>query len=87
MGKYILKRIALAIVTIWAVATITFFLMNLVPGIAITNVMRDILGGDLIAGIIKQQKRWKLSMDWINLWQNVILLIFPMQLTATSVTA
>ena len=27
--------------------------MNLVPGIAITNVMRDILGGDLIAGIIK----------------------------------
>ena len=53
MGKYILKRIALAFVTIWAVATITFFLMNLVPGIAITNVMRDILGGDLIAGIIK----------------------------------
>ena len=32
MGKYILKRIALAFVTIWAVATITFFLMNLVPG-------------------------------------------------------
>ena len=53
MFKYIIKRIGLAIVTIWAVATITFFLMNLVPGIAITNVMRDILGGDLIAGIIK----------------------------------
>lgn len=32
MGKYIVKRIFLAIVTIWAVATITFFLMNLVPG-------------------------------------------------------
>ncbi len=32
MGKYILKRIVLALVTIWAVATITFFLMNLVPG-------------------------------------------------------
>lgn len=32
MGKYIVKRIALAIVTIWAVATITFFLMNMVPG-------------------------------------------------------
>lgn len=28
-------------------------LMNLVPGIAITNVMRDIFGGDLLAGIIK----------------------------------
>ena len=32
MGKYIVKRIVLAAVTIWAVATITFFLMNLVPG-------------------------------------------------------
>ncbi len=28
-------------------------LMNLVPGIAITNVMRDIIGGDLIAGLTK----------------------------------
>ncbi len=32
MGKYILKRVCLAIVTIWAVATITFCLMNMVPG-------------------------------------------------------
>ena len=32
MFKYIIKRLGLAIVTIWAVATITFFLMNLVPG-------------------------------------------------------
>ena len=32
MVKYIAKRIGLAIVTIWAVATITFVLMNLVPG-------------------------------------------------------
>lgn len=32
MFKYIIKRIGLVIVTIWAVATITFFLMNLVPG-------------------------------------------------------
>ena len=32
MFKYIIKRIGLAIVTIWAVATMTFFLMNLVPG-------------------------------------------------------
>ena len=31
MLKYIAKRIGLAIVTIWAVATITFFLMNMVP--------------------------------------------------------
>ncbi len=32
MLKYIGKRIGLAVVTIWAVATITFFLMNMVPG-------------------------------------------------------
>ena len=32
MLKYILKRILLAIVTIWAVATLSFFLMNMVPG-------------------------------------------------------
>lgn len=32
MAKYIVKRIGLAIVTAWLVATLTFFLMNLVPG-------------------------------------------------------
>jgi oligopeptide transport system permease protein len=32
MGKYILKRVGAAILTIFLVATITFFLMNLVPG-------------------------------------------------------
>lgn len=32
MAKYIVKRLLFALVTIWAVATITFFLMNMVPG-------------------------------------------------------
>ena len=32
MLKYIVKRLLLALVTIWAVATITFFFMNMVPG-------------------------------------------------------
>lgn len=32
MGKYILKRVSAAILTIFIVATITFFLMNMVPG-------------------------------------------------------
>ncbi len=32
MVKYILKRLGMAIVTIWVVATLTFFLMNMVPG-------------------------------------------------------
>ena len=32
MAKYVAKRIVMAVITIWAVATLTFFLMNLVPG-------------------------------------------------------
>lgn len=32
MGRYIIKRVFLAVVTIWLVATITFFLMFMVPG-------------------------------------------------------
>ncbi len=32
MGKYIVKRVALGILSIFIVATLTFFLMNLVPG-------------------------------------------------------
>lgn len=32
MFQYIVKRIILGIVTIWTVATLTFFLMNMVPG-------------------------------------------------------
>lgn len=32
MGKYILKRLGIAVVTIWLIATLTFFLMNMVPG-------------------------------------------------------
>ena len=30
--KYILKRIAMAILTIWIVITVTFFVMRAVPG-------------------------------------------------------
>lgn len=32
MLKYIAKRTGMALITIWAVATLTFFVMNLVPG-------------------------------------------------------
>lgn len=32
MAKYIFKRIIMAIVTIFAVASVTFFVMNMVPG-------------------------------------------------------
>ena len=32
MGKYIVKRVIMAVLTIFLVATITFFLMHMVPG-------------------------------------------------------
>ena len=32
MGKYVVKRLLLAVITIFVVATLTFFLMNAVPG-------------------------------------------------------
>lgn len=32
MGKYIIKRVAMGLLSVFIVATITFFLMNLVPG-------------------------------------------------------
>ena len=32
MGKYLIKRVVLAVITVWVVATLTFFLMNMVPG-------------------------------------------------------
>ena len=32
MGKYIVKRLLMAILTVFVVATLTFFLMNAVPG-------------------------------------------------------
>ncbi|MFT4106503.1 MAG: ABC transporter permease [Lacrimispora sp.] len=32
MAKYIIKRVIMAVITVFAVATITFFIMNMVPG-------------------------------------------------------
>lgn len=37
MGKYVLKRLAFMILTVWAVATITFFLMHAIPGDPLTS--------------------------------------------------
>ena len=32
MGKYIFKRLVVGVVTLFALATITFFLMHIIPG-------------------------------------------------------
>jgi len=37
MAKYVLKRLALAIATVWAVITVTFILMHSVPGDPFAN--------------------------------------------------
>lgn len=42
MPKYILKRLLMSIITIWAVITITFVLMNAVPGNPFANENRKI---------------------------------------------
>ncbi|HZK38184.1 MAG TPA: ABC transporter permease [Clostridia bacterium] len=42
MSKYILKRLLLSIITIWAVITITFVLMNAIPGNPFANENRRI---------------------------------------------
>ncbi|MCK9267744.1 MAG: ABC transporter permease, partial [Alkaliphilus sp.] len=42
MSKYILKRLLLSIITIWAVITITFILMNAIPGNPFANENRKI---------------------------------------------
>jgi peptide/nickel transport system permease protein len=40
MGRYVLRRLALAVVTLWILATIVFFMVNVLPG----NVGRSVLG-------------------------------------------
>jgi peptide/nickel transport system permease protein len=40
MGRYVLRRIASAVVTLWVLATIVFFMVNVLPG----NVGRKVLG-------------------------------------------
>src|SRR3954466_11282407 len=40
MGRYVLRRIASAFVTLWVLATIVFFMVNVLPG----NVGRRVLG-------------------------------------------
>jgi len=42
MSKYILKRLLLSIITIWAIITITFVLMNAIPGNPFANENRKI---------------------------------------------
>jgi len=40
MGRYVLRRVASAVVTLWVLATIVFVMVNVLPG----NVGRRVLG-------------------------------------------
>ena len=40
MTRYILKRLGLAVITLWLLATIVFVIVNVLPG----NVGRQVLG-------------------------------------------
>ncbi len=59
MAKYIVKRVAMGIFSVFIVATLTFFIMNLVPG------------GPFVAekSISKQPSRpWPKNTAWISPW-------------------
>lgn len=70
MAKYIVKRVILAVLTIYLVATITFFLMNLVPGgpfvaeksisVQAQNALKEKFGLD--KPLIVQYKNYMLSV-------------------------
>lgn len=51
-GKYFLKRVFFMLVTLWLIATITFFLMKLLPGTPYTN--QEKLSPETIAMLNKQ---------------------------------
>ena len=57
MLKYIAKRIGLALITIFTVATLTFFLMNMVPG------------GPFLSekAVSPAAQPWRQNMDWTSL--------------------
>lgn len=55
MLRYVAKRVILAALTVFIVATITFFLMNLVPG-----------GPFISEKSISAQAQAALKEDWIN---------------------
>lgn len=57
MVKYIIKRIAMAIVTVFVVATLTFFLMNLVPGGPFMSEKQSVQ---------RPRQRLRQNMDWTN---------------------
>lgn len=51
-GKYFLKRVFFMIITLWLIATATFFLMKLLPGTPYTN--QEKLSAEMIATLNKQ---------------------------------
>ena len=50
--KYVLKRVFFMVITLWLIATITFFLMQLLPGTPYTNQER--LSPETVAMLNKQ---------------------------------
>ena len=58
MGKYVLKRFGSMLITLFLIATVTFFLMHLIPGDPF-SLPRD---------TPEFVRIWKKSMDWISLY-------------------
>lgn len=69
--KYILKRIFFMLVTLWIIATITFFLMKLLPGTPYTNAEK--LSAEQIALLNKQMGLDKPMLVQYGLYLNNLL--------------
>ena len=59
MLRYILKRLGLALITLWLLATIVFVIVSVLPG----NVGRQVLGPFAVAGIGRSVQRTRSGTD------------------------
>lgn len=58
---YVLKRVLLALLTIWIVITVTFFVMHSIPGGPFASEK---------AIPRKRRRRWRPSTGWTSRWAN-----------------
>ena len=58
---YILKRVLLALLTIWIVITVTFFVMHSIPGGPFASERQFPR---------KRRRRWRPSTGWTSRWAN-----------------
>lgn len=61
MAKYIVKRVAMGIFSVFIVATLTFFIMNLVPG-------GPFVAEKSISKVKQPSRLWPKNTAWTSPW-------------------